>query len=102
MSSHEISPERNFAVAAVATMRMAGLIAALQQRWLETLIGTAVFASREWAHLVTAAHRSVEEIMLGTLAPTVTFTEPLMGRRKMPSRRARSVVIDFPERRAPN
>lgn len=95
--------ERDFALAATTLMRLAGLGVAFQERWLELQITTALHAGREWAHLLSSAQRAAEDILGGELPHALASgAEPLTGRRRMVSRRMRSVVINFPDRRAPD
>lgn len=94
--------ERDYALAATTLMRLAGLGVAFQERWMELQITTVMHLVREWAHLMSAAQRAAEEILGGTLPDAMaTGAEPLTGRRRVPSRRVRSVVISFPDRRGP-
>lgn len=88
------------AAAAIMLMRFAGLGVAFHERWMELQITTAIHVVREWAQLMSSAQRAAEEILAGAL-PHAVGAEPLTGRRRMPSRRVRSVVINFPDRRTP-
>lgn len=102
MPFRSTSFERDYALAATTLVRLAGLGVAFQERWMELQITTAMHVMREWAHLVSTAQRAAEEILGGALprAPSAG-AEPLTGRRRTPSRRVRSIVINFPDRRAP-
>lgn len=91
--------EADYASAAMTLMRLAGLGVAFQERWMELQITTAIHVARDWVTLMSSAQRAAEEILGGALH--AGGAEPLTGRRRVPSRRARSVVINFPERRAP-
>lgn len=86
-----------------AAMRLAGLGVAFGQRSLELQIMTMMYASREWARLLASVQEATEEIVAGAVPPLPggPGPEPLTGRRKVPSRRSRSVVINFPDRRWP-
>lgn len=86
---------------AMMLMRFAGLGVAFQERWMELQITVAIHVVREWAHLMSSAQRAAEEILGGGL-PHAVGAEPLTGRRRVPTRRMRSVVINFPDRRAPD
>lgn len=92
--------EGEYASAAMMLMRLAGLGVAFQERWMELQITTAIHVAREWAQLMSSAQHAAEEI-LGDALSHAGGAEPLTGRRRVPSRRRRSVVINFPERRAP-
>lgn len=95
--------ERDFALTATTLMRLAGLGVAFQERWLELQITTSFHAAREWAYLLASAQRAAEEILAGELPHALASgAEPLTGRRRVPSRRTRSVVINFPDRRVPD
>lgn len=101
MFSGRTNPEQDYARAAVVILRLTGLGVAFQQRWIELQITGAMLASREWAQLLASAQRAAEEIFAGTLPHPLGAPEPLTGRRRTSSRRARSIVINFPDRRTP-
>jgi len=95
-------PERDYALATTTLMRLAGLGVAFQQRWLDLQIAAAVQAARAWAQLLESAQHAAEEILSGALPHALApDAEPLTGRRRTPSRRMRSIVINFPDRRTP-
>ncbi len=96
------TPERDYVLAATTLMRLGGLGVAFQQRWLELQITAAIHAAREWAHLLESVQRSAEQIIGGALPDALASdAEPLTGRRRTASRRLRSVIINFPDRRTP-
>jgi hypothetical protein len=80
-------------------MRLAGIAAAFNQRCFEVQAATAADVVRDWVQLVLVAGRSVEGIFYEALPRG--DAEPLGGRRQLPGRRLRSVVIGFPDRRVP-
>lgn len=100
MFSARTNPEQDYAHAAAIVLRLAGLGAAFQQRWIELQITSAMVASREWAQLLASAQLAAEDILAGALPHALGGPEPL-GRRRTASRRARSIVINFPDRRTP-
>lgn len=84
-------------------MRLAGLAAAFFQRCMQIQMAWAADAMNDLAHLSAMARQTADQIFAESFsgAAGAPLWDSSNGRRAVLSRRTRSVVLSFPDRRQP-
>lgn len=84
-------------------MRLAGLAAAFIQRCVQIQMTWAANAMNDLAHLSAMARQAADQIFAESFsgAAGAPLWDTPTGRRTVLSRRTRSVVLSFPDRRQP-